>query len=407
VAMDTPSLFGASTVIYSNEAMLLVFASGAFIHASIFGIRTRQSYPGIFLIFLCFLFYALPLLYMPEKIVILKGLTKNFEIIFVYFSIIVFFRSSSETRTGLIFISASVFLLFVSALYSFYFDRTSLNFLIGPGSRPIYRIDAGMGLTAFPAYLNIVLPASFAAMLMYGKNTFMRYALLLACALAIASVIAFPLSRAGWIVLIITVGFILFYLNRLKTGKTAVIAVLSGVIISIFLLFAVSGKYAFENMLFRASSSMDMNESSYLSAINRIIYFKTGTKMLKAYPMGIGPGSYKYIGWKFIDDRNLDPAYMHHLHNLPLQTAVESGVFGLLSMITLFIYILLSCSESFKNGTLHERILAVAGAASVLALFFSGLFDMPLVYSRGIFAVFIPALFAAGKRTGTDEEKII
>jgi O-antigen ligase len=378
-----------------------VLTAGAFINAALAGIKTKPVYPGIFLILLCMLFYALPVLYMPYKTAILKGLMKNMEIAFYFLYIVLFFRPASEARAALFFVAAGALIAFAASAYEFYFDRESLDFLIGPAGRLICRIDAGMGLTVFPAYLNIILPASFISMLMSRKNRIVFTLLFIFSALTIASVIALPLSRAGWIVLVIEILFMLFFIGRVpgrkKTGvKTALLCLLSGIIISVLLLYAVHGKYALANVIFRATSSVDENESSYQSAMSRIKYFKIGLKMLRQYPMGIGPGSYKQIVWKYTADKDLDPAYLHHLHNLILQIAVESGVLGLLSMAMLALYLFFACARACAGAKLSfGKLLSLAAGASFLALFLSGLFDMPLVYSRGIFAVFIPALFAS------------
>jgi len=84
----------------------------------------------------------------------------------------------------------------------------------------------------------------------------------------------------------------------------------------------------------RTREMLTRGEDRSLSLENRLRYVETGVAMLKARPLGWGLGSVPLVSAPYrpqTPDVMPQGEVLPHLHNLPLQLAVETGLFGLIA----------------------------------------------------------------------------
>jgi|GEM_PF-7105649 hypothetical protein len=400
VVFDSRADIQCGMTVYSNEAMLIVIVAGAIIHLLIYGWDMKKTYPGVSISFAFMVCYMIPLFFMPEKETIIKSIIKGCEIFAVYFYIVMFFHKKSDIKVGMLFITSGILAVVMLSLREFIFHRENVDFMMGSGGMKIYRIGSIIGVTAFPEYLNIVLPAAFFTMIFYRKNTVLFFVSSLSAALGITAILVFPFSRTGWTVLIFSIIIVAFFIFiKGMAGKNFtrgfVVILACSFFISASFMYCVYGNKAFEALSYRITSSMEKGTASNKSATNRLKYFQAGCKLLSENFAGIGAGNLKNRISVYMDNTVTDKAYLQHIHNMFLQIAVESGFFGLVAVIFMFFFTFVIIAWLITGNDVFGIYLGITTAASCSALIISGISNVPFIFSRGIFTVFIIGLFMA------------
>jgi O-antigen ligase len=102
----------------------------------------------------------------------------------------------------------------------------------------------------------------------------------------------------------------------------------------LFLIAALGALVAVAVLVPRTHQLLTRGEDPSLSTENRVRYLQTGVAMFEARPLGWGLGSVPLVSAPFrpqVPDIMPQGEVLPHLHNLPLQAAVETGVLGLLA----------------------------------------------------------------------------
>jgi O-antigen ligase len=142
------------------------------------------------------------------------------------------------------------------------------------------------------------------------------------------------------------------------------------------------------SVLQRVLSFVDVTDPT---ARERVAMMSAGVALLREHPIvGIGPGQVKRLYPQYA------PAYAvrrhtSHLHNTPLQIAVERGLVGLalwLWIFAAFFARLVRVWQRVPAEAAHDRALVAGCAAAVAAFFIGGLFE----YNFGDTEVLLVAL---------------
>lgn len=98
-------------------------------------------------------------------------------------------------------------------------------------------------------------------------------------------------------------------------------------------------------------------ENPHNPIMQRLNYWRTSVAALKDHPfLGIGPGNFQEAFLKYEVERGIDTRYSH---NILLQTWLETGALGLISMVFLIITFI-------KKSFVKSRYLFLAGSAFML-----------------------------------------
>ncbi len=109
---------------------------------------------------------------------------------------------------------------------------------------------------------------------------------------------------------------------------------------------------------------------------DRLAMIKTGLSLTRAYPVtGIGPGQVKRV-YPVAAGPDALRRSTSHLHNTPLQIAVERGIPGLLAWIAIFVAFLVHTVRLVRrlpDGP--ERTLVIGVQAAIVSFLVAGLFE--------------------------------
>jgi O-antigen ligase len=141
------------------------------------------------------------------------------------------------------------------------------------------------------------------------------------------------------------------------------------------------------------------NPNAYSNHL-RIEYFRAGLKIIKDYPLhGTGPDTVDMV---FQDDKyglSEDAKKNVHLHNNLTQIAAERGLPALLAWLLFMGWAFVSAFRLCWDRTAPIFPYAAAAAASVLAVFFAGLFEYTFGDSeiQILFLALLSLPFASGR----------
>lgn len=392
-AIDARADLGQVTV-FSTQALLTMNIIGAALNLAVTKVYKNIVYTGITPALLMLLASFIPALYMPQKIVIIKNIIKSSELFIVYFLCVLFIRKKEDFKNILAFLSFTIFIFLAVSVRDFINPAAILPVIEIQKDVFIPRLSGGMGVTALPAWLNMVFPVSLALLLSFKYGKLRGILFFISSSLIFASIIALPFSRAGWIVLVISVLLIIISLitNIIRQNKKKIIITavfVFGAIISCFMLTVITGD-VFSSLKSRTLQTFKTGTVSYSSMQNRLYFLEMGIKMAGDYPFGIGPGNHKNIAYKYRIKKDMDPAYIHHLHNLYIQILVNSGILGLLSLAGFFIYFLYYAVSSWKLiRNPDDKIIIYFFLVSFIAFAAESMFDVFLIFSRGVFLGFV------------------
>jgi putative inorganic carbon (hco3(-)) transporter len=146
--------------------------------------------------------------------------------------------------------------------------------------------------------------------------------------------------------------------------------------------------------IFEPRKEMDSNQ-------HRIVCWRTGWQMIQAHPwFGVGP---EQVGPQFDSyvpsdiPRPLPKGWYGHLHNIYVQYAAERGVPTMLIMVWLLVKILFDFLRAVRRlppGPGEAKFLLHGGAAVVISIMLSGLFEMNLGDSE-VLTLFLAAVACA------------
>ncbi len=222
---------------------------------------------------------------------------------------------------------------------------------------------------SFACYLVIILPL---CIFLFVRN---RTALGKAAAAAalVLNLIALMLtfSRTSWPLALASIAALLYF-GRAKgdeakpSGRRPLMLILL-----VVLALALVGAVLFRGADFASLVSMD-------SGIQRVHLYRAGLSMIAKRPvLGYGPGNYHLAMAHVQMGSGEERLKRAHLHNLYLQTALESGIVGLGAFLFFAVSVIWLLIRSFRSSqTAEARYLAGAVCVSTCAFFAYNMIDV-------------------------------
>ncbi len=246
-------------------------------------------------------------------------------------------------------------------------------------------------------FLLPILPLSIVLPFKINCNLFMRLLSLL-CSGAMLACIMFTGSRGGYIGLIagFTIGLIAYVIFFIKSNRKIKKRYLIGFIFTGLITLSIAAYFLFPIFIERLSTIFTIREHS--SNSYRVNVWLACLKMLKDnWIIGIGPGNNTFrlsYGLYMISGFDALGAY-----NIFLEFAIETGIFGCLSFLCIFLISFLKLHYIFwKDG----ELMALGIFISLVALLTHGIVDT--VFFRP--QVFIPYWFLIASVAKLDDIKV-
>lgn len=195
------------------------------------------------------------------------------------------------------------------------------------------------------------------------------------------SVIVLSQSRGAYLAAILSVGFVGSFAWRKLIALLAFVAALATALLFYYGdPFAALDVVATDSALGGAEFRIDVWSNS-LYAISDFVF------------TGIGIGTFNQIVPEFYPFAYVNGAYAHHAHNLYLQIALDIGLPGLITYLTLIATLLwMSITVLRSTRDLETRMLAIGATGSLVALLTHGLLD---AVTWGTKLAFIPWIIFA------------
>jgi putative inorganic carbon (HCO3(-)) transporter len=134
-----------------------------------------------------------------------------------------------------------------------------------------------------------------------------------------------------------------------------------------------------------------MFDPSDPTARERLVMLDVGARLIREHPvLGIGPAQVKRVYPTYAPPEALR-RHTGHLHNTPLQIAVERGLVGLALWLWIFVAFFIRAGRVLRRvpaTATADRALVVGALAAVAAFLVSGLFE----YNFGDTEVLLVAL---------------
>jgi len=199
---------------------------------------------------------------------------------------------------------------------------------------------------------------------------------LIPSAIAMAGALAFTYSRNAWLGFGAGVALLLIFVRRAWI-------VLFVVIFGSLLLLGPA------QLTSRARSFLDPHDPT---AVDRFYLWQSGLAILREHPVaGIGPGMLSQILPRFAHPESRHPR-SGHVHNTPLQIAVERGVLGLGAWLWIWIAFFghaLKLWRRLPAGAMRERWLVAGSLASVAGFLVAGLFEYNFGDSEVVMLIYV------------------
>jgi O-antigen ligase len=198
-------------------------------------------------------------------------------------------------------------------------------------------------------------------------------------------------AAAGW--LVGALGFALTLVRGAWVGFGVAVAVLActlrrqtATFVGVLLIAAAT--LAIPGVLARALSLVDSTDPT---ARERLAMMSAGAALLREHPIaGIGPGQVKRLYPEYAPSYAVR-RHTSHLHNTPLQIAVERGIVGLALWLWIFAAFFARIVKIWKRLPVDagpDRVLVAGCAAAIVAFIAGGLFE----YNFGDTEVLLVAL---------------
>lgn len=187
------------------------------------------------------------------------------------------------------------------------------------------------------------------------KQLTKHWGLILVCLLGLVALLL-SFSRAGWLA-----AFVVLFLFGLFTRHRKII--FAGVLILILLVVAIP---------FSRDKLLSLATGNDLSQENRYVLWSAGADLVKESPLA-GGGLMGFHDHFKNYEPGPDQVFQNYPHNFFLNFWVETGLFGMLSVIAFLFLFFKKCYDLFKKG--EGVALAIAGAMAVIII--HGLVDVP------------------------------
>ena len=185
-------------------------------------------------------------------------------------------------------------------------------------------------------------------------------------------------AAAGW--LVGALGFALTLVRGAWVGFGVAVAVLActlrrqtATFVGVLLIAAAT--LAIPGVLARALSLVDSTDPT---ARERLAMMSAGAALLREHPIaGIGPGQVKRLYPEYAPSYAVR-RHTSHLHNTPLQIAVERGIVGLALWLWIFAAFFARIVKIWKRLPVDagpDRVLVAGCAAAIVAFIAGGLFE--------------------------------
>ncbi|MEW6516881.1 MAG: O-antigen ligase family protein [candidate division FCPU426 bacterium] len=185
-------------------------------------------------------------------------------------------------------------------------------------------------------------------------------------------------SRGGWLSTFLAVGILLLYYIP-KNILRSLLLFLVFIALLLVLPFYVS------KLNSRLGSLTNVKEDTAVTG--RVFYQKLGWRLIAQKPVfGHGGGNYLIAIQSSLKAYPGETPYLDkHIHNLYTQIGVETGLLGLAAFSFFIIMTFVRLLRNLKTiPTFADRAMLVALAASCLAFLFHNMFDVLVIYARGI-----------------------
>ncbi|MCE5300453.1 MAG: O-antigen ligase family protein [Spirochaetia bacterium] len=389
--LDKPGNLSGSFTVYSGEFILVLILSGALINIMLGRIKPDRTYYGISPVILLLLFSLVPLGWVPDKTALIKSVVKNSELFIYFFAALCLVNSKNDFRLIALFLVSGFLLTTAISFNSLFNDRTSLINVCMQGIN-IPRPDGGMGPTTYAGYLNFLLPFSLLCFFIPGPVPQKIYAFA-AASFILASQIAFPFSRNGWLVLalILICSLCYMFISGMKNGVLSLSAiVLTGVVISYVLLVSLITGLGFKALTIRTGDTFQSGTGTNFTTLSRMEFYKMGLRIAVKNPAGVGPGNYRPAVLKYSKDSMIDPAYVHHMHNTYLHVLVTCGWGGLAALLLIFIYYFAAMFHFYPVLEREAGVMVIFTSISIFAFMAGITLDLYTVFGRGVIFGLMP-----------------
>ena len=237
-------------------------------------------------------------------------------------------------------------------------DLASVGPLLGRVARKCERAHAFYSIyMTLAGVLSLVLLAALPSVLQAATGRRWRWVAWLLGGLGLA----LTYVRGAWLGFLAGAAVLLGLVRR---GRLLLVA---GVVVLVVAVLATPG------LRRRAESIVDPTDST---ARERLAMWRSGVAMLADHPVtGVGPGQVKHVYPRYVEPEFADKR-RGHLHNTPLQVAVERGLLGLAAWVALFAAFFRQAARrlaALGPGEREARALVVGSLAAVAGFLVGGL----------------------------------